>query len=97
MGKGYVGSKHACIGMQAGHLIIIPIQHGGQQTRQKQPVCKIKMSHDAKIDWDKSAIRGNEDVAGMHIGMKEAVAEYLIEETPRCCFGDFFNVVACRC
>ena len=57
------------------------------------------MPHNAKINWYQRAVRRDKDVARMHIGMKEAVPEYLIEKTARSIFGKLFNIMTggCQC
>ena len=49
-------------------------------------LCKIILiliaqgSHDAKVDRNVSAILANENIAGMHVGVKVTVAKYLGKE-----------------
>ncbi len=44
---------------------------------------EVDPPHDAEVEGDDPALRVDQHVAGMHVGMEEAVAEHLIEEDHR--------------
>ncbi len=66
--------------MQLRHPVVVPLKEGKEVLRQIALVFRIQTAHDAEIHGDVSAVIGHEDVAGMHVGVKEVVLERLGEE-----------------
>lgn len=70
--------------MQLGHPAIVAIEEGEEVLRQVALVFPVEGADDAAVDADPERILGvligDEDVAWVHVGVEEAVAEHLGEE-----------------
>ena len=66
--------------MCACNALVVAAEEGEEVLRQVVLVAVGQRPDDAEIEGDVAAVRGNEDVARMHVGMKEAVAEDLREK-----------------
>ena len=87
-------TKHAGIGVELGHRVIVAVEHRRQQTGQKQPFAEIEMTHDAEIDRHQRAAGRHENIPRMHVGMEEAIAEDLVEKGPGRRFGNLADVMS---
>src|SRR5262249_11528114 len=70
--------------VQQSHAAVVAVKHGQEVFRQGVLIAGIQSSHDAEVDRGITRIAGgvhhHEDVAGVHVRMKEVVAEHLGEE-----------------
>ena len=66
--------------MHLRNLHVIPFEKRDQHVREKIARIAIEASHNAEVYRTEHAIRAHEHVAGMHIGVEEAVAKDLVEE-----------------
>ncbi len=62
------------------HAPVVAPEEGEEVLRQVILVHLGERAHDAEIQRDVTPVRRDEDVAGMHVGMEETVAEHLGEE-----------------
>ena len=51
-----------------------------QDLGEEQALLRAKSAHDAEIDRDQVAVGIDEQIAGMHVGMEEAVAHGVAQE-----------------
>ena len=84
--------------MQLGHAAIIALEEGDQVARQVVLVLGGEAADDAAVDGNvlrtPRRAGADEDVAGVHVGMEETVAEHLGEEDFHTAFGQQFHVGA---
>ena len=66
--------------MQLRHLAVIALQETGQSSGHEPAHARIQPPHDAEIHRRQPPLRIDEQVAGMHVGMKETVAQRLGQE-----------------
>src|SRR3974390_3686713 len=59
---------------------VIPRDEAEQYFREEAPLLRPEPAHDAEINSDQASVRIDKQVAGMHIGMKEAVAQRVTQE-----------------
>ena len=52
-----------------------------QNLGEEAPLLQAEPSHDAEIDRDEAALIVEEQIAGMHVGVEEAVAQRVAQET----------------
>ena len=57
---------------------------------------QVDAAHDAEVEGHDPALRVDQHVAGVHVGVEEAVAEHLVEEDHRGLRQDGVGVVAVR-
>src|ERR1700733_5814850 len=67
--------------MHFGDATIIAGDEAEQDLGEKAPLLHAEPAHDAEIDRDQSAVGVEEQIAGMHVGVKEAVAQRVAQET----------------
>ncbi len=80
--------------MHFGDLAIVAVEEAQQHVGEEIARALVDAAHDAEIDRDHRAIGGHEKIAGVHVGVKEAVAEDLAEKAARGAADDFVGVVA---
>ncbi|MNV06328.1 hypothetical protein D3C71_967010 [compost metagenome] len=84
--------------MQLRHATVIALEEGEQVARQVILVFRGQAADDAAVDRNvlrAPRIHGaDEDVAGVHVGVEEAVAEHLGEENLHATLGEHFHVGA---
>ena len=84
--------------MQLRDLAVVALEEGDQVARQVVLVLVGEAADDAAVDGDVLRAPGragaDEDVAGVHVGMEEAVAKHLGEENFHATFGQQFHVGA---
>ena len=66
--------------MHLGHALVVADQEAEQHLRQIAPGLGVEPTHDPEIDGDDIAVRIHQQVAGMQVGVEEAVPERLVEE-----------------
>ena len=66
------------------HAAVVAGKKAEQHIREEEAGRAVEPAHDAEIDNDDRARRVDEHVSGMEIGMKEAVAEHLVEKGAGC-------------
>ncbi len=75
-----LGRRPARFDMHLGDTLVVAAEEGEKVVRQIILVDVGERADDAEIQCHILAIGGDEDVARMHVGMKEAIAEHLGEE-----------------
>ena len=77
-----VMARHiAGLEMHFGDAAIVAGDEAQENFGQKAPLLLAEPAHNAEIDGDEAAGIVEEQVAGMHVGMKEAVAKRVAQET----------------
>ena len=66
--------------MRLGDALVVALEEGEEVLREVVLVAVGERAHDAEVERDVAAVGGDEDVARVHVGVKEAVAEHLAEE-----------------
>ena len=56
------------------------MQKAHQDLGQMAPRRQVEPTHDAEIERDDGAVGADQHVAGVHVGVEEAVAKHLVEE-----------------
>ncbi len=69
--------------MHFGDTAVIAIEEAQQHLAQEAPGLFVDAAGDAEIDGDQLTVGPHEQIAGMHVGVKEAVAEHHIEKGVR--------------
>src|SRR5690606_6263130 len=86
----------AGIDVQRSHAAIIPPKEREEVLREVMLIAYVERAHDAEIDGDVArplrARHVDEDVARMHVGVKEIVPEDLREEDLDAVLGEAFDV-----
>ena len=86
--------------MQARHLAVVAVEEGEQIAGQVVLVAIGELADDGAIECDVARALGvghiHEDVAGMHVGVKEVVDEHLVEEGLHPAPGQDFEIDALR-
>ena len=86
----------ARVDMQLGNAAVVALEEGHQVARQVALVLGRKAADDAKVDGDVLRLPGvlarDEDVARVHVGVEEAVAEYLGKEDFHAAFGKLLHI-----
>ena len=67
--------------MHLGDAAIVARDEAQQNFREEAPLLQPEPAHDAEIDRDQPAGIIEEQIAGMHVGMEEAVAQRVAQET----------------
>ena len=84
--------------MQLGHTAVVAVEEGEEVLRQVALVFPVEGADDAAVDADPERILGvferDEDVARVHVGVEEAVAEHLGEEHLHSALGQQLHVGA---
>ena len=84
--------------MQLGHLAVVAVEEGDKVFRQIALIFFVQRADDAAVDTDVLRIFrmlvADEDVAGMHIGVEETVAEHLSEEHLHTALGQQLHIDA---
>ncbi len=70
----------ACLEMHFGHTQIITRDEAIENFGQKAPLLLVEPPGDAKVHCDDEPLRIHEQIARMHIGMEEAVAQRMAQE-----------------
>ncbi len=60
--------------------VIIAGDEAVQDFRKEQPLLGAEPAHDAEVDGNQPAVIVDEQIAGMHVGVKEAVAQRMAEK-----------------
>ena len=77
-----VGMGHiARLEMDFRHPQVIPADEAVEDFRQEPALLAPQAAHDAEVDGDDAAFIVNEEIALMHVGVKEAVAERGAQES----------------
>jgi len=63
--------------MHLGDAPVVAAEEGEEILREVVLVDRGQRAHDAEIERDVLAVRGNQDIARVHVGMEEAVAKHL--------------------
>ncbi len=88
----------ARIDVQLRHLAVVALEEGHQVARQVILVFRCEAADDAEVHCDvlrvPRLLGADEDVAGVHVCMEEAVAEDLGEENLHAAFGELLHVGA---
>lgn len=81
----HVGRHPAGTQVGLGHGGVVTVEKGHEVLGQVALVLRPQAADDAEIDRDVLLVLADEDVAGVHVGMKEIVLEHLPEKisTPR--------------
>ncbi len=66
--------------MHCSDTTIVTFEESQQHVGEIEPRAFVEPAHDSKIDRHKRPVGRDEHVAGVHIGMEEAITKYLIEE-----------------
>ncbi len=66
--------------MHLGDAAIVAVEERDQHVGEKVTRGAVEPPHDAEIDRDQRAVRIDEQIARMQVGVEETVAEHLIEE-----------------
>ena len=66
--------------MHLRHAPIVPRDEAVQDLGEEAPLLQAEPPHDAEIDGDDAALIIDEQIAGMHVGMEEAVAHGVAQE-----------------
>ena len=74
--------------MRGGDFLVVAAEEAEEVAGQIVFVGIVQTAHDAEIKRDIFAVACHLDVAGVHIGMKEAIAEHLGEE--------YLHAIACQ-
>src|SRR5829696_9768080 len=61
--------------------VIIPRDEAVENLRQEAPFLRPEPAHDAEVDRDQTAIIVDEQISRMHVGMEEAVAQSMPQES----------------
>ena len=88
------GRHPARLDVQLGDAPVVAAEEGEEVLGQVALVGRAQRAHDAEVDRDVVALRGDEDVPRMHVGVEEAVAEHLREEDLDTVLGDPLEVDA---
>ena len=79
-----VGRHPAGLHVQLGHAPVVAVEEGQQVLGQVVLVARVERADDAEVHRDIARVRRvvdhHEDVAGVHVGVEEVVAEHLGEE-----------------
>ena len=70
----------AGVDVRLGDALVVALEEGEEVLRQVVLVDVGQRAHDAEVERDVLTVRCDENVARMHVGVKEAVAEHLGEE-----------------
>ena len=62
------------------HTAIIALEEGEEVLREVVLVDFVQRAHDAEVERNIAAVQVHQDVARMHVGMEETVAEHLGEK-----------------
>ncbi len=71
----------ACLEMHFGDAAIVARDEAQENFGEEAPLLQAEPAHDAEIDGDQAAGLVEEQIAGVHVGMKEAVAQRVAQET----------------
>src|SRR5689334_7782584 len=71
----------AGVEMDLSRPLIVAQDETEQNLREKPPFLRPEPAHDAEVDRDQFAIVVHEQIAGMHVGMEETVAQSMAQET----------------
>ena len=82
--------------MNLGHTAIVGLEETQQYIGQIVAGVAVEPSHDAEIDRDQHAVLTHEQVARVHVGVKETVLEHLAEKGRRGSANDALQVML-RC
>ena len=74
------GGHIARLEMHLGHAAVITRDEAQQNFGQKTPLFQAHPAHDAEIDGAEAALRIDEQIARMHIGMEKPVAQRVAQE-----------------
>ncbi len=66
--------------MHLGGAVIIAGDEAVEDFRQEPPLLRPKPAHDAEIDGDEARLVVDEQISGVHVGMKEAVAQRVAQK-----------------
>ena len=69
--------------MDVRHALVVADQEAQQHLGQIAPGLGVEPAHDPEIDGDDIAVRVHQQVAGVQVGVEEAVPEDLVEEGAR--------------
>ena len=79
-----------------GDAHIVAAEEAHQDLGQMAPGLEVEPAHDAEIERHDDALGIDQHVAGVHVGVEEAVAEHLVEEHGRGLGHDRVRIVAVR-
>ena len=82
--------------MHFGHALVIAAEKGDEVLREVIFVGIGQRAHDAEIQRDIAPVARHQHIAGMHVGVEEAVAEHLGVENLHAVRGQLWNVDARR-
>ncbi len=88
----------AGLDVQLRHAAVVAVEHGEEILREVVLVARVERTDDAEVDRGvarpRRIVDQHEDVAGMHVGVEEVVAEHLGEEDAHAVLGQQLDVGA---
>ena len=66
--------------MHLGDALVVAVEEAVEDLGEEAPLLHAEPPHDAEIDGDDAALLVDEQIAGMHVGMEEAVAHGMAQE-----------------
>jgi hypothetical protein len=74
------GAARSLPRMHFGHAPVVPRDEAVQDLGEEAPLLQPEAPHDAEIDGDDAALIVDEQIAGMHVAVEEAVAHGVAQE-----------------
>ena len=66
--------------MHLGGALIVAGDEAVEDFGEEAPLLRPEPAHDAEVDGDQPAVVVDEQIAGMHVGVEEAVAQRVAQE-----------------
>ena len=89
-----VGGRPAAFDVRSGDAVVVAVEKGQKVDGQIAFVVFGQAADNAEIQRDIAAIRRDENIARVHVGMEKAVFEHLGEEDFHAVLGEFLQINA---
>ena len=76
----WIARHVARLEMHLGDALIVALDEAVENFGEEAPLLAAEPAHDAEIDRDDAALGVDEEIALMHVGVKEAVAQGVAQE-----------------